>query len=343
MTFADVAGHAAAVARLRRVAAEGRVPGAVLLLGPPGVGKRVLADAFAARLLCQAPVADDACGVCAQCTRVAAGTHPDVHVITREEERRDVRIEQVRELTRWLTLQPLMAARKVGLLDDAHCLNEHGQNALLKTLEEPPGASTLVLIASSAALLLPTVRSRCQVVRLDPLPPDAVARVLEARGVPAERRGTLAALAEGSPGRALALAGAEQMRARERVLEALPRLRDLPAHEVSKLAQDISRGELDAALTTALGWYRDVLQTTLVGEALPLRNPGSAAAVHAAAGRVSPVAMLRQLEVVCDTIADLEKNANRMLSIETMLLWLREIERGPRAGADEGSSWKSAP
>src|SRR4029077_11461968 len=111
---------------------------------------------------------------------------------------RDIRIEQIRELTRWLALQPLMTARKIGLVDDAHCLNEHGQNALLKTLEEPPGASVLLLVASSAALVLPTVRSRCQVVRLDPLPTAAVARVLVTRGLPVERAGQLAALAEGS-------------------------------------------------------------------------------------------------------------------------------------------------
>jgi DNA polymerase-3 subunit delta' len=341
--FADVVGHAAAAARLGRAAAEGRVPGAVLLLGPPGIGKRALADAFAARLLCQAPAGDDACGVCAQCSRVAAGTHPDLHVVVRDAERRDVRIEQVRALTRWLVLQPLMAARKVGIVDDAHCLNEHAQNALLKTLEEPPGASVLVLVASAAALLLPTVRSRCRIVRLDPLPPDSVARVLAAHDVPPERRGPLAALAEGSPGRALALAGEEQTRARDRMLETLPRLRELPAHELSQLAQDLSRGAVDAALTAALGWYRDVLQTAVAGDDLPLRNPGAAAAVRAAAGRLSPRALLRQLEVVCDTIGDLEKNANRMLSIDTMLLALRRIERGRDPGADESRPWKSVP
>ena len=207
MSFARVIGHAGAAARLARAAADGRVPAAVLLVGPAGIGKRALADAFAARLLCAAPGAGDACGTCAHCTRVGAGTHPDLHLVARDPERRDIRIEQVRGLTRWLALQPLMAARKVGVLDDAHCLSEQAQNALLKTLEEPPGATVLVLVASSAALLLPTVRSRCQVVRLEPLPAAEVVRVLEASGVPAEQASQLAPLAEGSPGRALALAG----------------------------------------------------------------------------------------------------------------------------------------
>ena len=259
MTFGGVVGHAEAAARLARAAAEGRVPAAVLLVGPAGIGKRALADAFAARLLCAAPGTGGACGACAHCTRVAAGTHPDLHLVAREPERRDIRIEQVRELGRWLALQPLMAARKVAVLDDAHCLSEQAQNALLKTLEEPPGAAVLVLVASAAALLLPTVRSRCQVVRLDPLPVAEVVRVLEASGVPARQARELAPLAEGSPGRALALAGEAETRARARVLRDLPRLRELGADELSRTAQELSRGALDAGLATALAWYRDVL------------------------------------------------------------------------------------
>ena len=319
-------GHERAIARLVRSAADDRVPGAILLLGPPGIGKRAVAEALATRLVCAAPVDGDACGACAQCTRVAAGTHPDVRIVVRDEERRDVRIEQVRELSRWLALQPLMATRKVAIVDDAHCLNEHGQNALLKTLEEPPGRSILILVSSSAALLLPTVRSRCQLVRLDPLPAETVARVLVARGVAAERAAQLAALADGSPGRALAMEGEPETRARERVLEALSRLRELDAKALSDLAQELSRGPLDAALATAVGWYRDVLDTALAANR-PLRNPGAAPAVRAAAARLSPPALLRQLEAVCDTILDLEKNANRMLSFETMLLMLRDTER----------------
>jgi DNA polymerase III subunit delta' len=333
--FADVVGHERAVARLQRAAAEDRLAAAILLTGPAGIGKRALADALAARIVCATPAGGDACGVCPQCTRAASGAHPDVRAVTRDADRRDLRIEQVRELTRWLALQPLMARRKVGIIDEAHCLSEPAQNALLKTLEEPPGATVLVLTASSAALVLPTVRSRCQLVRLDPLPPDAVARVLETAGVDAARARELAPLAEGSPGRALELGGAEQTEARTRMLELLPRLRDADAAKISEAAQALARGPVEGALAAALAWYRDVLETTLADDALPLRNPGAEAAVRAAAARLDAAAVLRQLEALYATIRDLEKNANRMLTIETLLLALRAIERaaGPREDA----------
>jgi DNA polymerase III subunit delta' len=340
MRLADVVGHERVKTRLARAADGGRVPAAILLLGPAGIGKRALADAFAARLLCEAPVAGDACGTCAQCTRVAAGTHPDLRVVAREADRRDLRIEQVRELTRWLALQPLMAARKVGIVDDAHCLNEHGQNALLKTLEEPPGASVLLLVGTSPALLLPTVRSRCQAIHLEPLAVAEVARVLAAKGVPNASVGGLAALAEGSIGRALAFAAEGDAAARERLLSALPRLAALPATELSAIAQELGRGGFETALAAAVAWYRDALEVALVAGAEPRRNPDAAATIRRVAAERPPAVLLRQLELVCDTIVDLEKNANRMLSIETMLLALREIERDP---GRELRSWTDAP
>ena len=333
MRFADVLGHDAAIERLRRAAATQRLAGAYLLTGPAGVGKRLLADAFAARILCAAPRDDDACGTCAQCTRVAAGTHPDLRLLERDEERRDIRIEQIRELSRWLALQPLMAERKVAIVDGAHCLSEPAQNALLKTLEEPPPSAVLLLTTPTAALLLPTVRSRCQRVRLDPLPPESVARVLAARGVAPERATLLAAEAEGSPGRALASSGDEEVRARDAMVGALRTLRTLDAAALSTLAQDLARGPADGALAAAAAWYRDVLETRLTGDP-PRRHPGAVAAVRAAADRSRAECTLRQLELVCDTIGALDRNANRILAIETMLLGLRALERddSPRQG-----------
>jgi DNA polymerase-3 subunit delta' len=343
MRFADVVGHDLATARLRRLADDARVPGAVLLLGPAGIGKRRLADAFATRLLCATPYDGDACGACAHCTRVAAGTHPDLRVVTRAEDRRDLRIEQVRALCRWFAQKPLMANRKVAVIDGAHEMNEHAQNALLKTLEEPPGGAVLILTAASAALLLPTVRSRCQLVRLTPLPAEAVAGVLEAAGLTAERARRLTAVAEGSPGAALALESDEAARSRDAVLAALPGLAALGAHEVSALAQELTRGSAEAALATLVAWYRDALEAALLGQEAPLRNTDAAPAVQALAARLPVGALLRQLEAVCDTIDGLGRNANRMLTLETLLLCLRENERGGHARLPVDTPWTTSP
>jgi DNA polymerase III subunit delta' len=260
--------------------------------------------------------------------RVAAGTHPDVLVVVREADRRDIRTEQVRELTRWFALRPLMASRKVALLDGAETLNEHGQNALLKTLEEPPGAAVLLLVVARASLLLPTVRSRCQQVRLDPLPDADLTRFLEREGVPRDRLPLLVARSGGSPGRALALRDDPQAEQRGRLLERLGRLPELSAAEISSLAQAMARGDVEPALEVIASWFRDLLGV-VAGADGPLRNPDAAEALRAAAARGSVRGVLHQLEAVCATIEAIERNANRALALETMLLALRRIERDP--------------
>ncbi len=336
MTLADVIGHATATARLRRAVTSDRPASAYLFSGPAGVGKRAVADAFALELLCATPARAGACGACAQCVRVAAGTHPDVTVVVRDADRRDIRTEQVRELSRWLALRPLMARRKIALVDGADTLNEHGQNALLKTLEEPPGAAVLVLTAGRASRLLPTVRSRCQPVRLDPLSDAELARFLETRQVTREEAVLLVARAGGCPGRALALRDDPQAEQRTRLLERLAQLPDLPAADLSALAQTVARGEVDAAMDVIATWYRDLLGLA-AGSGAALRNPDAAGALEATARRTTVPAVLHQLRAVCDTIEALHRNANRALAVETLLLALRRIERDP-ARADPWTS-----
>ncbi len=328
MKLADVVGHQAVISRLRRAAADDRAAPTYLFCGPPGVGKRTVAEAFAMELLCATPTAHGACGTCAQCIRVAGGTHPDVRVVVREADRRDMRTEQVRELTRWLALRPLMARRKVALLDGAETLNEHGQNALLKTLEEPPGASLLLLVVARASPLLPTVRSRCQQVRLDPLPDADLTRFLERQGVPPEQVSLLLARAGGSPGRALALRDDPLAEQRGVLLDRLARLPELSAAEVSALAQALARGEVEPALEAMVSWCRDLL-ALVAGADAPLRNPDAADALRAAAARSSIRGVLHQLQAVCATIEAIERNANRALALETMLLAMRRLERDP--------------
>ena len=325
MTFAGVVGHTAALRALRAAAA--RPASAYLLYGPAGIGKRRAADAFTARLLCTAATDQDVCGTCAQCTRIRAGTHPDLLVVERDPDRRDVRVDQARELTRWLTLRPMMAARKVAVLDGAHELNPAGQNALLKTLEEPPGAAVIVLTATGATHVLPTVRSRCQQIRLDPLSSAAVAEVLRGRGVDDQSARILAARAGGSIGRALALADDGQDALRTRVLEILADLPARTADDLSALATDAGRGAPEPALEVVVAWYRDLLGLVLGVETDAPRNPDAGAPLRAAAARLTPETVLRALEEVCATLTAISRNANRVLAIEILFLDLRRLER----------------
>ncbi|MGH7896005.1 MAG: DNA polymerase III subunit delta' [Candidatus Binatia bacterium] len=329
MTLSSLVGHERVVRQLRAAVTSDRPAHAYLVTGPVGIGKRTLAGAFAASLLCEVPKDGDACGHCEQCTRVAAGTHPDLILVRREEGRRDIRTEQAREVTRWLTLRPLMARRrKVAVIEEAECLNEHGQNALLKTLEEPPGATVLVLAATDTSLLLPTVRSRCQRLRLDPLGADVVERILVARGALAATRVAAVARAGGSPGRAIALLDDPKAAARTRMLDRLTHLPAAVASDVSATAQALGRDDTEVALETTVAWYRDLLDLVVAGPDVPLRNIDAAEALRAASGRLALDPVLRALDAACDTIRAVERNANRVLALETMLLHLRRIERG---------------
>lgn len=326
LTLGAIQGHGAVIDRLRQALATHRLGSAYLLGGPRGIGKASLARAFAALALCGQPT-DDACGTCRQCVRVASGTHPDLQILQRDLERRDIGVEAARGVTKWLVLRPLMAARKIVIVDGADTLSVPAQNALLKTIEEPPGQSIILLVANQLTLLLPTVRSRCQLLRLDPLPDTDVQCLLAAQGVAPERVALLAARAEGAPGRALEIANEPDDGLRQVMLTALPQLRDRSAAELSALAQKIG-SEADAALGLMLGWYRDALGLALGVDCSPRRNPDAAAPLHALAQSQPPPTLLRALEIVCATVHDVGCNANRQLALETMLFDIRDLERG---------------
>ena len=260
-------GHDAAEATLLDAWRGGRLHHAWLITGPDGVGKATLAYRFARRLLAGLPdegtlALDPAHPVF---RRVAAGSHADLLTVERgyDERRKRMRtqiaVEDVRKIGGFMSLTPAEGGWRVAIVDGAEELNQAAANALLKVLEEPPQRAILLLVCAAPGRLLPTIRSRCRRLRLTPLEAEAMERLL-GEYLPAlseDERGRLATLAEGSPGRALALAEEEGIAISalvDRVLAELPGLAPLRAYEV---ADALGRGE------TAFSTFMDLLRASL--------------------------------------------------------------------------------
>jgi DNA polymerase III subunit delta' len=217
MPFRDITGHTHLLDLVARAAGRGSLPPSLILAGPEGVGKRMAAVALAQLLNCQSPPADppDACGTCAPCRRIARGVHADILVLE-PGDTGTIKIDQVREAVDRSAYRPFEGRRRVVIVDDADALMAEAQNALLKTLEEPPPSSVFLLVTSRPDMLLATVRSRCQRLRFGRLSPGEVAGVLmrEHGYAEGDARATAAA-ADGSVGAALHGGAEEVVAARE--------------------------------------------------------------------------------------------------------------------------------
>lgn len=230
MPFRDILGHGRLVGLLARSVREQTLPPSLIFAGPDGIGKRLAAVSTAQALNCTAPrqgpasqksqitaippLPIDACGVCPACTRIARGIHPDV-LLVGPGENGSIKIDQVRDIIERAAYRPFEGRRRVVIIDEAEALVPAAQNALLKTLEEPPSLSVFVLVTSRPDTLLATVRSRCQRLRFRPLDVDDVAAALVKRGRSSAEARAIAATADGSVRVALEADGSDLADARD--------------------------------------------------------------------------------------------------------------------------------
>jgi DNA polymerase-3 subunit delta' len=215
----DLIGQRRLLEHLGAHALRGDVAHAYGLSGPRSIGKRTAALRLAQTLNCEMPGrAAGGCGACRACRLMEAGTHPDLIVVSRADDRRDITIEQVRAMQQELSLRPLEGRRRIVIVDDAAELSEHAEVALLKTLEEPPSHAVLLLLTPTPVRLLDTIRSRIRSLAFRLVPTPEIAAALRGRfGASAEKA---AAAAGGRPGRAITLATDEAARAERRRLDA---------------------------------------------------------------------------------------------------------------------------
>jgi DNA polymerase III subunit delta' len=223
MAWSRIVGHDAWIAGFREVSRRGRLAHAYLFVGPAGIGKRTFAIELAKAYLCENPPEPlTACDRCAACLLVDAGTHPDFFLVAKPEDKNELPIETMRGLCAGFGLKTARGRGKFAVLEGADDLNEESSNCFLKTLEEPPPRSVFVLIGTDVERQMPTIRSRCHIVRFAPLSADTVRSLLEKSELPDKSMiPRLVRLAEGSPGQALALADPELWKFRNRLLSAL--------------------------------------------------------------------------------------------------------------------------
>lgn len=319
----DIFGHDWAVEMLRQHVQHDALRHAYLFTGPSGVGRRSLAIRLAQAIQCQTPSAPGVpCRTCRACRQIEAGQHIDLMVTQAETEGGTLKVEQVREVTKFLSLKPYASPFKVVLFLRFQEANANAQNALLKTLEESPTHALLMLTADNAEQLLPTIVSRCEVIRLRPTTAAAVTEFLTSHNVEAEKARLLGHLSGGRPGYALRLAADEKALAfRSEKLDDLRELLSSPRRARFAYAEKLAK-EKDTfrqALFIWLSFWRDALLRT-AGSDAPLTNLDRAQEVEALGMRLS-LAEARRLTEQCEqAIERLEKNVNARLLAEVMLM-----------------------
>ncbi len=316
-----IIGHEAAVQWLQRQIATARVHHAYLFVGPRGVGRRTLARRFAQALTClQPPAAGAFCGHCRVCRQIAADQHPDFHVLAAAG---GLKVDAVRQAQQVWNLSPREARYRVALLPEVQHATPAAANALLKTLEEPPEHLVLLLTASEPEALLPTVVSRCEVVRLRPVAVPALQAALEAQGVPPSVAAEAAIWSQGRPGLALRLA--EDSDARAAYAAQWQQVWDLlhqPLHRRLRFAEPFKPAQRDEArqvLTHWLAVWRAVWQWQWAPEARHAL-PAWEDALRALAQAVPPERTRAVLEDLLTALEDLERYANPRLVLGAVLV-----------------------
>lgn len=319
MPFAEILGHGRIVEVLQRSLRSGKTAHSYLFEGIPGCGRRKTAQTLIQALFCTS-LSDDACGVCPSCRKIDSGNHPDIHQISPLPDKRDISIDQLREMQHVLSLRPYEAPRKACIIDPAERMSTGAANSLLKTLEEPPGNALIILLTENAGMLLPTVRSRCQLISFAPLSPECVLSLLERSGMTPEAATLVAPMSGGSLQRALELDNEALVARREAALSRVAQLSLNQIATVFDAAEELS-GNRDSTLELLdmlLSFYRDAVHLGAGGT--DIINHSVRPAIESIAARRSLPGNLDALERIYETRRDVQRNANPKLALDHLFM-----------------------
>ncbi|NLC43985.1 MAG: DNA polymerase III subunit delta' [Clostridiales bacterium] len=319
MNTNNITGQSPLIARMDQILAGGRIVHAYLFEGPAGAGKKTMSGLFAQALLCEKSE-DKPCNKCIPCKQYESGNHLDVLWVRRLEDKTSISVDQIRELQSKIKVKPFQDGKRICFIDEAHLMNHQAQNALLKTLEEPPSHTIFFLLADNTSSLLPTIISRCQLFRVDSLSREDIALILNNRlSIGFEEATTYASLSQGNPGQALALAGDEEFRAlRERLINGMndagtPKIMDLigPFTEYKERVDDL--------FTILQLWIRDIIILKETSDLNLIINRDQSSLLRKQASYFTNEALKAMIGSIEKSRKRLKSNTNYQLTIEAML------------------------
>ena len=325
--FSDIIGRDQIISRLKNTVREGTVSHAWLIEGGPGSGKMMLAKAFAAALLCEKKDGD-ACGECRSCHQAANGNHPDLVYVTHEKSSL-ISVGEIREqLTADIAVRPYFGGYKIYIVKDAELMNASAQNALLKTLEEPPSYAVIMLLTRNAGALLETVRSRCVNITLGSLDGDTVRSYLMSElNEPDYQAKLIAAFADGSIGRAKELSRSEEFTMiRDEAVRAAAGASKMDSRQImAAVAQAAQfKDRIDDYLEILSVWFRDVLMFKAVRSPDDLIFSDHLSEITRSASRASYEGLEEIMQAVEKASVRLKANVSFNLTMELLLLTIKE-------------------
>lgn len=261
MKFQDIIGQEQITGHLQNAIRLGKISHAYIIQGEAGSGKKLLADVFATTLQCEEGGIEP-CGHCQSCKQAVSGNHPDIRRVTHE--KATIGVDDIRlQLNNDILVKPYSRPYKVYIIDEAEKMTEQAQNAMLKTIEEPPEYAIIILLTVNAKLLLPTILSRCILLNVRPVARGQITKLLtERHGIAGFMAEVAADFADGVPGKAIVYAqSGEFVSLKDEVIKVLRRLNSMPAEEIYKRVKEWAgrKAELPDILSLMNLWYRDVL------------------------------------------------------------------------------------
>jgi len=323
MPFSEVIGQDRAIGVLRRSIATEKVAHAYLFSGIEGCGKRKTALAFIQAVFCGK---EEACGVCPSCRKLASGQHPDLHVL--EPDGAFIKIDQVRELQKELSYRPFEAPKKACIIDGAEKLNASSGNALLKTLEEPPGNALMILIAPERSAVLQTILSRCQALAFQPLPAQLIEGRLVRDGFPAETARVAATLSGGSLSRGVEIAADGVLEGRTSFLTRVTSLSLADVATLFAAAEEFAANKdgLPELIDLLLSFLRDILIYRTRPEALV--NNDLTPLIAKEAARRSEGQVMELIEQLLGMQRMFVRNVNARLALEVFFMRFCALRTG---------------